>query len=267
MVQPTRVTMAEPDTVEPDQAMKPHLPIELDELYAAVESEMVFGTNMVGEPGTASELDTTVGPNAAIETEQPNEPTIEPDITIQLDTAVRLEPYLVEFEDKGDTTEVPVLVVPQCKGQGLELLQDVPLFHLDDSERTNEVLGPEKVSKGPSLMQREDRELCALPHLRKWMRERRAQVGELKRELGETHPGVEAWVIPMLSGMSRKVWMENDMVRRVIGDSDGRECGRKRARRCKRRLRRMSGKRFRTPVDGMRCYTVYSDYGSRESYV
>ena len=226
---------------------------------------MALGTNMVGEPGTASELDTTVGPNAAIETEKPNEP-IEPDITIELDTAVGLEPYLVEFEDEGDTTEVPVLVVLQCKGQGLELLQDVPIFQLDDSERTNEVLELKKVSKGPSLMQRVDRELCALPHLRKWMRERRAQVcgrktqvGGLKRELEETHPGVEAWVIPMLSGMSRKVWIENDIVRRGIGDSDGRECGRKRARKgYRRRLRRTSGKR--TLVDGISGYGYMSGY-------
>ena len=45
-------------------------------------------------------------------------------------------------------------------------------------------------------------------------------------------------------------YIADDFDRRMIKSSDGRECGRKRARKgCKRRLRGISGKRFSTPVE------------------
>ena len=48
-------------------------------------------------------------------------------------------------------------------------MQDVPLFRLDDSESTKEVLELEEISEWPSLTQREAKKLRALPYLRKWM--------------------------------------------------------------------------------------------------
>ena len=75
----------------------------------------------------------------------------------------------------------------------------------------------------------------------------------------------DAWVkVVLLQDLCGKYKIIKDIAvdfdHEMIKSSDSRECGRKRARRCKRRLRRISGKRFRTPVDGMGCYTVYSDY-------
>ena len=95
------------------------------------------------------------------------------------------------------------------------MMQDMPLFRLDDSESPKEVLELEEIREWPSLIQREARKLRALPYLRKWMVERKRVVKKSKEDPRWTDPGFEEWMVSEVTEMSRKAWIENDKIWKV----------------------------------------------------